>query len=300
MDLQEHAERFFQSKTAVNRSAATLDYYRYHIGKFLAWCAQNSYSGNDLVGTVGAEVLEEYFLHLGIDYSPFTVTGAYRSLRALYRFIEHRQGPITEGNPYTWLEMPSTPDLLPKAITFGEFMILLHNITGDKWIARRDRLLIKMLFFTGLRLGEITDLSVNDVNLERRQLRIYRQKIKAEGFIPLSQSLRDDLRAWLGGQRPACPHDGLWPSLQKGVIVGDQPLIAQGITEMLRRRCRTASLPEYLAHSFRHGCAVHIIQRGGDLSLVKDLLGHRDLKTTQHYLRFDLDRLTNQYDRIFE
>lgn len=301
MDLQILTSEFLASKAASGRSPATIYNYQWNLESFLAWCNQEGFTGNDLVGAIGAETIEAHMLYMAIcDYRPHTITQRYRSLRAFYRWVESRHGPMYAGNPFAMLTMPTTPDLLPKAISYSEFTVLLHTISGQTWTAPRDRLLIKMLFYTGMRLSEVTALCVEDVNVERRELRIYRQKIKSEGFIPLSRSLCDDLRAWLDELRPVCSHNGLWPTLLKGATIGPAPMGADGITEMLRRRCRVAKLPQYCAHAFRHGCAAEIVRRGGDLSLVKDLLGHRDIATTQVYLRFDLGRLTSQYDRIFE
>jgi integrase/recombinase XerD len=69
---------------------------------------------------------------------------------------------------------------------------------------------------------------------------------------------------------------------------------------MLRDRCQAAKLPQFAPHAFRHGCGVHIVQRGGDISLVQKILGHQQLATTTVYLRFDSDQLRGLYDRIFD
>lgn len=298
MDLQDYAEKFYQSKIAAQSAGGTIRTYRYHIGRALAWLTENSYTGADLVGVSGAESLEEYLLQLSLDHSAYTVQGAFRALRALYRWIERRYG-IDGGSPFEHLQMPATPNLLPKAIPHNEFVLLLHSIPAATWIGQRDRLIIKLLFYTGMRLGEIAGLALGDVNTELRQIRVYRAKVREEGFIPISLSLQGELRAWLDEQRPACSHNGLWPTLIKGVLV-HTPLTTNGLAQMTRRRCLAAGLKIYRPHSFRHACAVEIVRRGGDLSLVKDLLGHKDIATTTRYLRFDISRLTSQYDRIFE
>lgn len=157
---------------------------------------------------------------------------------------------------------------------------------------------MKTLFYTGVRAGELLSLRVGDVDIERRLIRVMRHKVGSEGFVPLSISLADELRAWLGGGRPECGHDGLWPTRERDNTAG-KPLHYDGLKELLRRRCGRAGLKTYNAHSFRHGCAAFIVTSGGDISLVKDLLGHRDLVTTQVYLRFDQSRLTSMYDKVF-
>ncbi len=213
MDLNENLERFIKSRQSMGRSPRTVESYYYHINTFLSWCASNSYSDSDLVGVGGAETIEEFMLaQSAAGLSPFTIHGHYRSLRALYRFIDRRHGPIEGGNPFLYLTEPSTPDLLPKAITYADFTLLLHTIKGDNWIEARDRLIIKTLFYTGLRAGELLSLKTGDIDLERRLIRVMRWKVNQEDFIPLSKSLGDELRVWLASGRPACNHAGLWPT----------------------------------------------------------------------------------------
>ena len=299
MDLQLNLDRFIKSRESMGRSPRTIESYQYHVEKFLSWCEEQCYSGSDLVGVAGAETIEEFMLaQSAAGLSAHTIHGHYRSLRALFRFIDRRHGPIEGGNPFTWLCEPSKPDLLPKALTFEHFTLLLHSSKGDSWVDRRDRLIMRTLFYTGLRAGELLSLRVGDVDLERRLLRVMRHKVSSEGFVPLSVSLADELRAWLGGGRPECGHDGLWPTRERDNTAG-KPLVYDGLKEVLRRRCDRAGLPTYYAHAFRHGCAVFIVQSGGDISLVKDLLGHRDLITTQVYLLFDAGRLLSLYDKVF-
>lgn len=300
MDLDNYLERFISSKQSLNRSQQTIDAYRYHVAAFAKWCAGKGYSDNDLTGKIGAETIEQHLLDLrNQGLSSHTAHSRYRHLRTFYNFVHTRFGPFEAGNPFTWLTEPATLDTLPKAISYADFTLLVHSIQGDHWSNQRDRAIIKTLFYTGMRANELLSLTIGDLDLERRRIRLMRWKTKREDFIPLSRSLGDDLRTWVSETRPACTHDGLWPSLERDHSSG-APIVYDGLKELLRRRCKQAGIKTYRAHAFRHGCAAHIIQRGGDISLIKDLLGHSELTTTQIYLRFDVGRLTGLYDRIFD
>lgn len=307
MDLHELSEKFYTSKAGAGRSPHTITTYKMHITDFLKWCDSIGYTASDLVGVTGAEVIEEHFLYMRLDrdLSEATVCGRFRSLRTLYRWIERRVGPIDGGNPFTWLTQPAEPDLLPKHITFADLTLLLHSIPthsikGDYWLNCRDRLVIKALFYTGLRSGEMVSLRLGDVDIPNRKMRVMRWKTGTEAFIPLSRSLAGDLELWLNVQRPDVPHDGLWVVSDGHYRPTAETMQYTALRHILRRRCEDASMKRYGPHSFRHGCAAYIIQRGGDISLVKDLLGHRSIETTQQYLRFDVSRLAAGLDRIFE
>lgn len=308
MDLQDLSERFYISKAGQGCAYNTILSYKMHITDFLTWCDEEGYTSSDLAGVIGAETIEEYMLYCRMEreLSDATVLGRYRSLRALYRWIERRVAPFENGNPFLWLTQPRQRQLLPKHITHTEFVLLLHSIKdnparpAEHWLNQRDRAIIKTLFHTGVRASELIRLRTEDVDVAGRKMLVKRWKTGIEQFVPLSRSLAADLRAWLDGQRPAVPHNGLWPVADPHYRAIVEPLQYFGLRQILRRRCKGAGLREFGAHAFRHGCAVFVIERGVDVSIVKDLLGHRSLETTQLYLRFDLSRLAAGIDRVFD
>ena len=133
MDLHEYAHKFHESKKATGRAAETLTSYHFAIDRFLAWCDAKGYTDDDLFGVTGAETLEEYQMHMaGLAMSPFTIHGAFRNLRALYNWIERRFNLADgAGNPFRYLTMPKTPDLLPKAISYAQCLIDRPLITPN-------------------------------------------------------------------------------------------------------------------------------------------------------------------------
>lgn len=306
MDLHEYAHKFHESKKATGRAAETLTSYHFAIDRFLAWCDAKGYTDDDLFGVTGAETLEEYQMHMaGLAMSPFTIHGAFRNLRTLYNWIERRFNLADgAGNPFRYLTMPKTPDLLPKAISYAQCLLLLANINTDRycpteWVAQRDRVMIRLLFETGPRASELLGLKVSDVDLDNRRLRVMRWKIQKEDYIPFSRGIQGELATWIA-QRPACGHAGLWPAYIRAGKQAGPPLAYDGLKEMLRRRCAAAKIPRFTPHCFRHGCGVHIVMRGGDISLVQKILGHQQLSTTEVYLRFNGDQLRSLYDRVFD
>ena len=258
MNLRMYADEFYASKAASGRSPETVFTYQRHIELFITWASQNGFIDSDLIGENGAETIEEFMLHeSNRGLGPTTIASGYRHLRALYRWIEKRHGRMEQTNPFDLMSEPKKPELLPKAISTAQVHVLLHSIKGDRWIQHRDRLIVRTLFHTGLRRGEMVSLTVNDVDLERRRLRVTRWKVHTEALIPISKSLRDAFADWLGGQRPECDHDGMWPTFMiggQGSVGG--PLAGKGLHQMLRYRCQKAGLPNFFSHAFRHGCAV--------------------------------------------
>lgn len=307
MDLRNYLDKFCTAKEASRRSPQTITMYRYQVGRFIDWCVSLGYRDADLIGQTGAETIEEYLVYLeGEGLSAATLGIAYRNIRALYHWMFDRYDDEMEGkNPFKWLHHPTMPELLPKNISLNEVLVLLHSIKGPArkgdpiWVPHRDRLIIKTLFYTGMRASELISLSVEDVDLDRRLLRVVRWKVHKEEFIPIAKSMVQEFSDWLNIHRPKVEGDGLWPTRQTGTNQG-LFLVRFGLNQMLRRRCVNAGLPQYRPHAFRHGCAINIIKRGGDISLVQKILGHRDITTSQIYLRYDMDTITGLYDKVFD
>lgn len=294
-DLARYAQAFLMAKDAGQRSKATLKWYSSNFAAYFSWAATMEYSEVDLYQI---DTLEEFFSASSEEgLSPHSVWSRFRTLRALFRWLEKR-GKLNEDNPFNFIEFKKPGGLLPKAIPYAEMLKLLLSLKGDNWHTQRDRLLIQVLFYTGVRLSELCRMRIDDVNIDRRLIRVTRAKTGIEEFVPYPKSLADEMRRWIEMIRPICATNALWPASEfDGAPIW--AIASGGVAEMLRRRCKAAKLKHYTAHTFRHGCAVYMIERGGDLSLVKDVLGHRSVETTIIYLRFSTDKLLSLYDRVF-
>ena len=295
MEISTCIANFLEAKRAGNRAIATLDWYEDMLEAYLSWATTNDYSANDLYQ---ADAIEEYLIDCGAQgLAPSSVLGRYRVLRALFRWLEKRGKLAVERNPFDFIEAPKTDQKLPKAISYHAMQRLALSIQGHDWRSQRDRLIIQILFYTGVRVSELVGIRLEDVDLGRRSIRVYRMKTRTEEFVPFPKSLVLELQSWIETVRPACDTDVLLVSKEQGQPYG--PLLRAGVREMLRRRCLQAGMKIYWPHAFRHGCAVYIIERGGDVSLVQKVLGHKDLRTSLIYLRFDTDTVRTLYDKVF-
>jgi integrase/recombinase XerD len=296
MNLKLSMASFMDTKRAGNRAQGTLDWYQFMFDAFLFWADERGYSDNDLYQ---ADAIEEYLIDsAAAGQAPASVLGRYRALRALFRWLERRGKLEAEHNPFDLIEEPKAGEKLPKAISYANMQRLSISIEGQDWHAQRDRLIIQFLFYSGVRVSELVCIRLSDVDLERRSIQVHRQKTNTSGFVPIARSLAQELQHWIEEVRPACASDMLFVSSKApGHPIG--PLLRAGVREMLRRRCLAANMKIQWPHAFRHGCAVYIIQRGGDISLVQRVLGHKDMRTSMIYLRFETDKVREMYDKVF-
>ncbi len=156
-------------------------------------------------------------------------------------------------------------------------------------VALRDALVVDLLYASGIRVGELVGLDLDDVDHGRRLLRVL-GKGRKERSVPFGVPAEQALRAWLTAGRPVLAREGSGPALLLGVRGGR--LDAREV----RRVVHTATAavpgaPDLGPHGLRHSAATHVLEGGADLRSVQELLGHASLATTQIYTHVTVDRL---------
>jgi len=254
------------------RSVNTLNAYRLDLRAYVAWLDERSLA----IAEVTEADLTEYVAHL--KASGRAASSLKRSLvavRGLHRFLATE----TEGvvDPAAELEMPKVPRGLPKALTEAEVERLLDAVVGGDPLARRDRVILEVLYGTGLRISELVGLSLADLDLDAGLLRAFGKGSK-ERIVPLGSHAIRALVTWLGpGGRPDLEPDR-WAR--------------RGDAEALLLNTRGGRLSR---HVLRHSCATHMLDHGADIRTVQELLGHASISTTQVYTLVSTDRLLSVY-----
>lgn len=286
---QDLLDLFCASMLAEGRSERTASWYREQVTRFLRWVqAQNLHTTNWLQ----QEVIELYLLDSRkAGNTPATVANHYRALRGFFVWLRER-GYI-EASPMANMKPPKVPKQEPRRAQLGEFERLLQSIAADDWVGARDRLIVNLLFLCGLRLGECADLTADDFRLNEHLLIVRGGKTGAR-LVPLLQNVERAFVAYMF-TRPAWPDQHLFLSSDGGGHPKGQ-ILGNGIRLMLRRRCQAAGLRMLNPHSFRHGLAMHLLNEGGDMSLVQKVLGHSQISTTaKHYAEWLTDGMQREF-----
>ena len=157
----------------------------------------------------------------------------------------------------------------------------------------RDRAALELLYASGIRVGELTGLDIDDLDLETGVVRVLGKGAK-ERTVPFGRPARDALRAWLVGGRPQVATGESGPALflgRRGRRV-DQRQIRAAVHALLEH---VPDAPDLGPHGLRHSAATHLLEGGADLRLVQEMLGHASLATTQVYTHVSVDRLKQSY-----
>ncbi len=161
-------------------------------------------------------------------------------------------------------------------------------------IGLRDRLLLELLYATGVRVSELCGLNLADLDRERRVIRVSGKGGK-DRTVPFGQPAEAALDAWLQRGRPRVSRDGTGPALLLGAR--GARLHPTMVRRIVRAHARAAGLPVTTPHTLRHSAATHMLDGGADLRSVQELLGHASLASTQIYTHVSAERLRSAYEQ---
>lgn len=208
-------------------------------------------------------------------------------LRRFYRFLL-REGVMAE-DPTLRIDSPRLPRRLPDSLTEDEVEALLAEPDPELPIELRDRAMLEILYGCGLRVSELTQLRVDQVNLRQGVVRVSGKGGK-ERLVPLGEEALDWLQQYMSGARGELlkgrPSDALFP--------GNRPtaMTRQTFWHRIKLYASRVGINKHLSpHTLRHAFATHLLNHGADLRVVQMLLGHSDLSTTQIYTHVARQRL---------
>ncbi len=226
-------------------------------------------------------------------FSPFTVATRLRAVKRLFNWLTEEG--ILPDNPARRLKLPRLPQKEPKAISLETFVQLLAATAGDSPTQLRDRAVLLLLADTGCRVGGLSHLRVQDVDLAAKTALVTEkgEKLRPVFFVAATA---DALAAWLA-VRPAI--DGDWLFVNLGPKLAYPQLTEQSVKEMLRRlRIRAGVQEPVTPHRFRHAFAREYLRGGGDLATLSRILGHASVEVTaRYYAVFTPTELKNFHDR---
>lgn len=185
---------------------------------------------------------------------------------------------------------------LPAALRLDEVRELLDATaatTEDGPIGVRDLAVIELLYATGIRVGELVGLDVDDLDRERNVVRVL-GKGRKERTVPFGRPAAQVLDAWVEAARPALARQGSGPALFLGLRGGR--LDQRAVRRLVHDRIAVVDgAPDIGPHGLRHTAATHLLEGGADLRSVQELLGHASLATTQIYTHVSTERLRKAY-----
>ncbi|HYH02242.1 MAG TPA: tyrosine recombinase XerC [Bacillota bacterium] len=228
------------------------------------------------------------------EFAKSSVSRKLACLRSFFKFL-CRQGYLT-NNPVLTISTPKREKRLPKFLYLDEVTALLNlpDVTTDLGI--RDRAILEIFYSSGLRLQEMVNLRLIDVDLSRGYLIVFGKGSK-ERMVPLGGAAQRALEQYLNIARPVLvagnPSD---PPHQVFLNYRGTRLSGRSIERLMDKYLNQLALNRKISpHTLRHTFATHLLENGADLRVVQELLGHVDISTTQVYTHLTKERIRSVY-----
>jgi integrase/recombinase XerD len=279
-------------------STNTIQAYRHDLRVWHSYCLLRSVDG----AAPSREELSDFLERLrdgrppaGKPMSPASVARMLVSVRALYRFLA-REGYVST-DPTAKLGSPRRPRSLPKALSIEEVGGLIEQ-TREDLLGRRDRAILETLYGSGLRISELVALDVDDVDLEAGMVLVRMGKGQKSRRVPLGRAGRTAVGDYLSATRPELLSRSKGSGNRGALLLNSRGgrLSRQGAWKILKGYARIQGLESKVSpHVLRHSFATHLLDRGADIRVVQELLGHASLSTTQVYTLVSDQRLREVY-----
>lgn len=219
-----------------------------------------------------------------------TIQRALSSTRSYYRFLARETG--IHHNPANGIRAPKTARALPKALDVDQVNQLMA-VAGDSFMACRDRAMLELFYSSGLRLSELSGLTLDSLDLRAGLVTVHGKGSKTR-TVPVGKHALAAIEQWLTQRHtiPSASTQALFIT-QQGKALGNR-----SIQKRLSDIAIKQNLPQHLhPHMLRHSFASHLLESSGDLRAVQELLGHANISTTQVYTHLDFQYLSKIYDQ---
>lgn len=283
--MKELAERFLLHLRSKNFSAHTLQGYGADLEEFADFC-QRRHADTE---TAFSPAFLRSFL-ASLTNKQLARNTLLRKIAALRSFTHYllEQGTLTQ-NPFKLLPAPKKEKRLPRFLTLDEVRRLLDTACQKGPLAARNRALFELIYSSGLRRSEVTGLRIADMDFFNGVVKVLGKGNK-ERFVPVTDEALKALQDYLSTRPSPQPQDALF--LNKN----GKPLTGDGLAFIFKNLAIQSGLARRVSpHSLRHSFATHLLNNGCDLRSLQEMLGHKNLSTTQVYTHVSLDQLKDVY-----
>lgn len=275
-------------------SEYTLLNYINDIDEFMMYLAKNKFKG---VCNCTVNIARFYLMYLnGKKYKPTSIARKLSSLRGFYRFM------VSEGyvkmNIFNEVNSPKKGKLLPKQLYVDEIEAMFDSIDCKTVIGMRNYCLLEMLYDTGMRVSEICNLELTDVDFSMHIIKVF-GKGKKERIVPMIEPLESAIRDYLAFSRSILITKTQIRTNHFFLNHRGGALTPRGVRVILDDiTSNTSDKIKIHPHMIRHSFATHLLNGGADLRSVQSLLGHVNLSTTQIYTHISKEQLISEYQKF--
>lgn len=273
-----------------NVSNNTLKSYMNDINQFLIY-VQNNYQIN-LINQINKDMIRKY-LRQYTTLSASSLSRKMVSLRSFYKFLIKEE--IIQDNLMESFDLPKNQKKLPQVLNIEEIKILLNSIKMDSFKTARNRAMLELLYATGIRVSELCDLKLSQINLKMKYLSVIGKGNK-ERLLPLNDYVCKIISQYIYDFR----------NIKLNFIDNEylffndklNKISREYFYKILKEACINANIKKKVSpHTIRHTFATHLYENGADLRSIQELLGHSDISTTTIYTHVSNNKIIDDYNK---
>lgn len=271
-----------------HKSLNTVESYKRDVTQYIFYLDGTGVT--DISSTTKTTVLS-YLLYLQKEgRASSTVSRTLASLRSYYLFM--MQNGVVKSNPTSNLEAPHVEKKIPKILSGEEVELLLEQPKNCDNKGIRDKAMLELLYATGIRVSELINLDVSDVNVPMSFVRC--KGGKKERIIPMGHQAKDALENYINNVRKYMVKDENETALF--VNCSGARLSRQGFWKLIKYYQHIAGIEtDITPHTLRHSFAAHLLENGADLHSIQEMMGHADISSTQVYSRMMNSKIKDVY-----
>lgn len=296
MDVEILAQKFFlHLKVERNCSPATLRAYAGDLKEFVRFLAQHKLKMEDC----DRSLIRSYLGRIrSLSSNPNTILRKWASLRSFFKFLTRQN--FIKTNPCLHLSTPRREKCVPGFLTESEMDRLIEAMSNNKdpLVGARNAGLIEMMYSSGLRVSEVQQCNIEDVDFWNETVRVIGKGNK-ERLIPVGKRALKTLHHYLKVRRENIT--GSFGSVEARPLFTNLRggrLTVRSIHMVIEQHARLAGINRRISpHDIRHSFATHLLDHGCDLRSVQEMLGHKNISTTQIYTHVTTERLRKVYDK---
>ncbi len=270
----------------------TLESYGRDLKSFHTFINQN---GQKSLLEISRSDITSYLLYLQKKgRATSTISRNLASIRSFYHFLLNEQALVKD--PSSNLESPKQEKKLPEILSVSEVDLLLSQPDTSETTGIRDKSMLELIYATGVRVSEIIDLNMEDINIENGYIRC-RGKGNKERIVPLGKVAIKNTKVYLETARCKLVKNN---NSEEAFYVNHhgKRLTRQGFWKIIKKYAKKANLEGKITpHTLRHSFATHLLENGADLRSVQEMLGHADISTTQIYTHVTQKKLKGVYEK---
>lgn len=268
-------------------SSHTVKAYRQDIRQFLDYFEENSLA-------VEKNTIRDYISVIFLrTKNKATISRKIYALKSFYSYLV-KQGKLAK-NPFDAVSSPKNEKKLPEILTESEMLSFLDKLPEETFLQVRNKAVFEFLYATGLRISELVNLRITDINFTDDMVRVL-GKGKKERIVPFNENAKVMLLKYMDRARMQFkkPVDYIF------LNAWGRKITERAIEQILHKTFREMmdSNKSVYPHLFRHSFATHLLQRGANLRVIQELLGHESLSTTEKYTNLNYSDLLNVYKKF--